>query len=269
MNNVSASNNPKPVNIADLNREHTQLRAVMDNAAVESYADVYNNRKNGSDRMPPVTVYESQSGELYLVDGFHRVAAKEQLRQKTIPAIIEPGELDDAIVAAAKVNQSHNAVRWTNADKRNAAVVLVKRFPKLPTRELGDLAGCSHEFIRNVKKELKGEREAPRKGRVLKKPTRKPANQEAGEKLSEPTFSTDPTPDVEIVSPSDMEPSVPTELDDCIASASKLNDAEKVLMIVELMRQQLHDTFPMFVRCNTDEAIVAGWCGQYGQGGAA
>ena len=136
MNNVSASNNPKPVNIADLNREHTQLRAVMDNAAVESYADVYNNRKNGSDRMPPVTVYESQSGELYLVDGFHRVAAKEQLRQKTIPAIIEPGELDDAIVAAAKVNRGHNAVRWTNADKRNAAVVLVKRFPKLPTREL-------------------------------------------------------------------------------------------------------------------------------------
>ena len=121
-----ASNNPKTVDIADLNREHTQLRAVMDDAAVESYADVYNNRKNGSDRMPPVTVYESQSGELYLVDGFHRVAAKEQLRQKTIPAIIEPGELDDAIVAAAKVNQSHNAVRWTNADKRNAAGVLVK-----------------------------------------------------------------------------------------------------------------------------------------------
>ena len=95
-----ASNKPQTVDIADLNREHTQLRAAMDDAAVVSYAEQYNTRKNGSDRMPPVTVYESQSGELYLVDGFHRVAAKEQLRQKTIPAIIEPGELDDAIIAA-------------------------------------------------------------------------------------------------------------------------------------------------------------------------
>ncbi|MDB4506276.1 ParB N-terminal domain-containing protein [bacterium] len=252
MNNVSASNNPQTVNIADLNREHTQLRAVMDDAAVGSYADVYNNRKNGSDRMPPVTVYESQSGELYLVDGFHRVAAKEQLRQKTIPAIIEPGELDDAIVAAAKVNQSHNAVRWTNADKRNAAVVLVKRFPKLPTRELGDLAGCSHKLIGNVKRELKGEREAPKKGRVLKKPTRKPANQEAGEKLSEPTFPTDPTPDVQ---------SAATTM--VAAEADEPTDAEFTASIIDLMRQHLSDEH------STDQEIVTRWCGQYGQGGAA
>ena len=247
-----ASNNPKTVDIADLNREHTQLRAVMDDAAVESYADVYNNRKNGSDRMPPVTVYESQSGELYLVDGFHRVAAKEQLRQKTIPAIIEPGELDDAIVAAAKVNQSHNAVRWTNADKRNAAGVLVKRFPKLPTRELGDLAGCSHEFIRNVKKELKGEREAPKKGRVLKKPTRKPANQEAGKNVAEPPLPADPTPAVQSAGAT-MAP----------AEADGPTDAEFTASIIDLMRQHLSDEH------STDEEIVTCWCGQYGQGGAA
>lgn len=255
MNNVSASNNPKAVNINDLNREHTQLRAVMDDAAVESYADVYNTRKNGSDRMPPVTVYESQSGELYLVDGFHRVAAKEQLRQKTIPAIIEPGELDDAIVAAAKVNRGHNAVRWTNADKRNAAEVLVKRFPKLPTRELGDLAGCSHKLIGNVKRELKGEREAPKKGRVLKKPTRKPANQEAGEKLSEPTFPADPTPAVE----STGNTMSPVETD----SESEPTDAEITASIIALMRQHLSDEH------STDEEIVTRWCGQHGQGGAA
>jgi hypothetical protein len=247
-----ASNNPKTVNIDKLNREHTQLRAVMDDAAVEAYADVYNNRKNGSDRMPPVTVYESQSGELFLVDGFHRVAAKEQLCQKTIPAIIEPGELDDAIVAAAKVNQSHNAVRWTNADKRNAAEVLVKRFPKLPMRELGDLAGCSHEFIRNVKKELKGEREAPKKGRVLKKPTRKPSNQEAGKKLPEPTFPADPTPDVDATGNTML----PVETDEP-------TDAEFAASIIDMMRQHLSDEH------STDEEIVTRWCGQYGQGGAA
>ncbi len=252
MNNVSASNNPKAVNIDDLNREHTQLRAVMDDAAVESYADVYNNRKNGSDRMPPVTVYESQSGELYLVDGFHRVAAKEQLRQKTIPAIIEPGELDDAIVAAAKVNLGHNAVRWTNADKRNAAEVLVKRFPKLPTRELGDLAGCSHKLIGNVKRELKGEREAPKKGRVLKKPTRKPANQEAGKNVVEPPFPAKPTPAVESTGAT-MAP----------VEADEPTNAEITASIIDLMRQHLSDEH------STDEEIVTRWCGQYGQGGAA
>ncbi|MDA7864950.1 hypothetical protein N9B24_02375 [bacterium] len=247
-----ASNNPKNVNIADLNREHTQLRAVMDDAAVESYADVYKNNKAGSDRMPPVTVYESQSGELFLVDGFHRVAAKEQLRQKTIQAIIEPGELDDAIVAAAKVNRGHNAVRWTNADKRNAAVILVKRFPKLQTRKLGDLAGCSHEFIRNVKKELKGEREAPKKGRVLKKPTRKPANQEAGKKVAEPPLPADPMPDVEATGNTML----PVETDEP-------TDAEFAASIIDMMRQHLSDEH------STDEEIVTRWCGQYRQGGAA
>ena len=233
MNNVSASNKPQTVDIADLNREHTQLRAAMDDAAVESYAEQYNTRKNGSGRMPPVTVYESKSGDLFLVDGFHRVAAKEQLGQKTIPAIIEPGELDDAIIAAAKVNRSHNAVRWTNADKRNAAEVLVRRFPKLPTRELGDLAGCSHKLIGNVKKELKGEREAHKKRRVLKNPV----------------------------------DSVPANLPDFEGNArdkaAEHTDAEITASIIDLMRRHLSDEH------STDEEIVTCWCRQYGQGGAA
>ena len=229
-----ARKKPQIVDIAVLNREHTQLRAVMDDAAVESYAEQYNTRKNGSGRMPPVAVYESKSGELFLVDGFHRVAAKERLRQKTIPAIIEPGELDDAIIAAAKVNRSHNAVRWTNADKRNAAEVLVRRFPNLPTRELGDLAGCSHKLIGNVKKELKGEREAPKKGRVLKKPTR-----------------------------NSVQANLPERTGQARDKAAEQTDAEITASIIDLMRRHLSDEH------STDEEIVTCWCRQYGQGGAA
>ena len=89
----------------------------------------------------------------------------------------------------------------------------------------------------------------------MKKPTRKRANPEAGKKFTEETFPADPTPAVESTGPT----MGPVETD----SESEPTDAEFTASIIDLMRQHLSDEH------STDEEIVACWCGQYGQGGAA
>jgi hypothetical protein len=146
------------VEIAKLNREHTQLRVKMDPQAVDDYAEQYKNRKACT--MPPVVVFKDEDGSLYLGDGFHRCAAKESLGVATIQAEIREGTIDDAILFAANCNR-HNAVRWTGRDKRNAVKTLLEHFPKNPQRWIADQCGCSHVFVGKVQKELRGEGDDP------------------------------------------------------------------------------------------------------------
>jgi len=89
-----------------------QLREKVDAEAVEAYAEVYLEGKS----LPPVLVYQEDQ-RFWLVDGYHRVAAKVKASQDSIECEVTPGSFQEAFQRALEVNQDHG-VRRTNGDKR-------------------------------------------------------------------------------------------------------------------------------------------------------
>jgi ParB-like chromosome segregation protein Spo0J len=98
-----------------------QLRERSDASSVEDIAEFI---KRGG-KLDPVTVYKTESG-LLLVDGNHRLAAHEAVGVDRIAARVIPGTDDEAWMAAAAANANHG-LRRTNADKRRAVEVVLKR----------------------------------------------------------------------------------------------------------------------------------------------
>lgn len=126
----------------------TQIReALYDNATLQEYRDAM----EAGAKFPPIHVIED-GDDLWLVDGFHRVAAANALGYRTIDALSRPGTLEEAQWAACAANRG---LMRTNADKR-AAVVAALKHPR--SRDLGDRGiathcGVSHVFVASIRRE--------------------------------------------------------------------------------------------------------------------
>jgi hypothetical protein len=126
----------------------TQIReALYDNATLEEYRDAM----EAGATFPPIFVVED-GDNLWLVDGFHRLAAAQKLGRKTIEANVREGTLEEAQWLACGANRG---LMRTNADKR-AAVVSALKHPR--SRGLGDRAlaahcGVGHAFVGRVRAE--------------------------------------------------------------------------------------------------------------------
>ena len=126
----------KFVEISSLVTEGLQTRDGLAKAVVKDYAETL---KAGM-RLPPVTVVQdSVSGQLYLVDGYHRKAAAVMAGRTMIDAEITEGTFTDAVRLAIRANAT-NGLRRTNADKRNALKLAWEHrrelFPGEPSHEL-------------------------------------------------------------------------------------------------------------------------------------
>ena len=127
----------------------TQIReALYDNATLEEYRDAM----EAGATFPPIFVVED-GDNLWLVDGFHRLAAAQKLGRKTIDANVREGTLEEAQWLSCAANRG---LMRTNADKR-ASVVAALKHPR--SRDLSDRAiathcGVSHVFVYNARKEL-------------------------------------------------------------------------------------------------------------------
>jgi hypothetical protein len=127
----------------------TQLReALYDNATLTEYCEAM----EAGAEFPPIHIIED-GDNLWLVDGFHRVAAAHKLGRKTIDAHVRPGTLEEAQWKACAANRG---LARSNADKR-ASVLAALKHPR--SRDLGDRGiaihcGVSHMFVFNLRKEL-------------------------------------------------------------------------------------------------------------------
>jgi hypothetical protein len=125
----------------------TQIReALYDNATLEEYRDAM---ESGA-TFPPIVVVED-GDSLWLVDGFHRVAAAQKLGRKTIDANVRQGTLEEAQWLACAANRG---LMRTNADKR-AAVIAALKHPR--SRDLSDRAvathcGVNHHLVADVRR---------------------------------------------------------------------------------------------------------------------
>ena len=126
----------------------TQIReALYDSATLQEYCDAM---ESGA-TFPPIHVIED-GDNLWLVDGFHRVAAAHKLGHRTIDALSRPGTLEEAQWSACAANRG---LLRDNKDKKNAVVAALKH-PR--SRGLGDRAlaahcGVGHAFVGRVRAE--------------------------------------------------------------------------------------------------------------------
>ena len=139
------------VRIAELRTDRgTQTRASISGATVTEYAECMRRKA----KFPPIKVYRV-NGELWVVDGYHRLEAAKQCGFDTIEAEVFDGTRSDAILASLQANQTHG-LRRSNADKRSAAKLGLKEFPNSSARDIADWCGVSHELVASIKRKRPG-----------------------------------------------------------------------------------------------------------------
>lgn len=127
-----------------------QVRAQQDKQAVAEYAE----SMKGGALFPPVELFEdTDTGQFFIGDGYHRIAALGELGRKTASAHIHPGGKSAAIRHALEANQSHGE-RRSSADKRRAISIAVKMYDKLSNVEIAKICGVSESSVRNHREKV-------------------------------------------------------------------------------------------------------------------
>lgn len=133
----------------------TQVREALDEAWVEELAALY---KDGHD-IDPILVVVDADGGVWLVDGFHRVAAMRRLGWTGCKADVREGPVDLARMLAARANK--NGLPRTSGDKKRA-ILLALSTPegkRMGVRELARHCGVS---VAHAQRIVVGEEVSPR-----------------------------------------------------------------------------------------------------------
>ncbi len=127
----------------------THARAAIDMAVVEEYAE----RMKAGDTFPRVIVYrETDRGEIWMADGFHRLQAARTAHLKTLAATVRRGTKRDALLYSLGANAQHG-LRRTNADKRRAVTLMLQdpEWGKWSDQEIARRCAVSAAFVGNVR----------------------------------------------------------------------------------------------------------------------
>lgn len=131
-----------------------QSRIAIDSDAVAEYQAAYEAKAE----MPPPEVF-SVDGALYVVDGYHRVAAAIGAGVSFLRVtIVGEGTMDQAVWRATSANRGHG-LRRTNADKRRAVRMALESpiGQEQSSRVIADHCGVSANFVAQVRHELEGQ----------------------------------------------------------------------------------------------------------------
>lgn len=111
------------------------------------------------DDFDPVRLVLSSSGDLILVDGFHRVSAAKSLKMSLIPARFERLNLEDGAseddeisLIAALANLSHKSKPLSGEDRREVIVRIGKhpRYKSAPSSEIARMVKVSPTWVSRV-----------------------------------------------------------------------------------------------------------------------
>jgi len=127
-----------------------QARVSLNADVVKDYAD----QMAAGAAFPPVLVF-ARPGAHALVDGFHRVAAREALGFTTVLAEIRQGTREDALWHGLTANQTHG-LRRTNDDKHRCVVKALThaRGRTLSDRQIASHCGVHHYTVSRIRQQL-------------------------------------------------------------------------------------------------------------------
>jgi len=128
----------------------TQMRPSLNPDRVEELAELFT---DGMD-VDPIDVMRTEVGDV-VWDGFHRCEAAFGTGRTTIRARLASGTLRDAVILACGANAIGPLPR-TVETKRRAVMALLEQeeYRDASHREIARIARVSHEFVRQVRKEL-------------------------------------------------------------------------------------------------------------------
>ncbi len=139
------------LNISDIRVDRgTQVRIKLNKEVIKEYAGLM---QEGV-KFPPELVYRV-GAELLLSDGGHRLEAKKLCGLKTTIAEVRIGTRADAIVAGIETN-GRNGIRFSNADKRNAVLMVLNecRDVEFSARRVAKMCGVSHQLVADIRAQL-------------------------------------------------------------------------------------------------------------------
>ena len=147
----------KLIEISSLVTEGLQTRDGLAKAVVKDYAESFKAGK----QLPPVTVIQDNvTGQLYLVDGYHRKDAAIRAGLTMIEAEVTEGTFTDAVRLAIKANAAHG-LRRTKADKTNAIKLALAHAQELfkgdpSDTQLAEACAVSRRWVVKVRGKLTG-----------------------------------------------------------------------------------------------------------------
>jgi hypothetical protein len=131
--------------------EATQSRVTICEQTVMDYAAAWQVEAS----FPPIEVFQSDDGHLFVGDGFHRLLGAKRAQLLSIASRVHKGTARDAFLFACTANHTHG-LRRTNSDKRH----MVRRFlddnewVKWSDRRIADQCGVSHPFVSEMRREM-------------------------------------------------------------------------------------------------------------------
>jgi hypothetical protein len=127
----------------------TQSRCKLDLEAVQDLAEAL----RAGNPIPAIRVYDDGT-DLWLADGFHRVAAAKVVELDEIEALVLPGGQRDAFLYCLGANSEHG-VRRTSADKRRAVHMALddEELSQKSDREIARVCAVSHTMVSNLRRE--------------------------------------------------------------------------------------------------------------------
>lgn len=119
-----------------------------------------------AENWPPLVVVE-RGGQFVLVDGFHRLAAAQNLGLDSVPVTILPMPEDGDLHALAFALNAIHGRPLTLSDRREFAVRLLRQHSELSDREIGRRSGLTQPPIAKLRSELEARQEiAPTENRI-------------------------------------------------------------------------------------------------------
>lgn len=119
----------------------TQPRQLTTDDVVQDYSE----RMLAGDVFPPLDVFHDGS-RFVLVDGFHRFFAEKRAGRSEAWCNVHQGTVADAVMFAARANQSHG-IRRTNADKRRAVRMVLRVNVDWSDRRIAEHVGVGHQMV--------------------------------------------------------------------------------------------------------------------------
>lgn len=140
------------------NEPRCQARFESSPEVINDYVALY----KAEAELPPIEVFDVE-GKLYIVDGFHRLAARIKLEETFIRCtVVDEGTMDDAAWYATGVNKGHG-LRRTNADKRKAVQLALESEigRERSSRDVAEHVGVSHTLVQEVQRQLEDSSSCP------------------------------------------------------------------------------------------------------------
>lgn len=140
-----------------------QARASLDPVTIAEYAELYE-----STELPPLEVFEDDSGSYWLADGWHRYMALQRIGATEASVVIHKGIRAEAKLYAAGANTTHG-LRRKPEDTKRAVLLALEAFaeqgkPNPNNVEVGLAAKVSEATVRKYRPLLEPhEQEAPRR----------------------------------------------------------------------------------------------------------